>query len=135
MADFSYTSDQDILLALAEGRHPLTGESLPENPLLNDPRIVRALFHAADLLVHSDDVQPCIDEPDLAHAPWGALIGEGQAAAHIHESSSDAKGWNSHVDHLLTQAFDARIDLDEIAKWLECTKEVLTSRLQELGKI
>ncbi|MFC5743827.1 hypothetical protein [Dyella tabacisoli] len=134
MAHFAYLSDRDILLALAEGKNPLTGELLPEAPLLNDTRVIRALFHAADALAHSVNVGKGADVLASSHGPWVELAVEQHHCAQFEVTKPASEVWDRAQDLLLMEAFEAGIALDEVAKWLGRTKEALTLRLDQLGK-
>lgn len=65
------SADSAVILALAEGVDPLTGEVLPSDHLLQNPQIVRALFRASRALEDRDKAaRRSASAPERAGEPW-----------------------------------------------------------------
>ncbi len=109
--DFSMNKSKtiEVIEALANGIDPLTGELLPDDHLLQQPDIVRALFNAAALLKNSRDVLPGLA---MQCSPWTA--GE---------------------DNQLKEAFANGIKISQIAKDHQRTAGAIRSRIKKLTLI
>ncbi len=99
----------EVIEALANGIDPLTGELLPDDHLLQQPGIVRALFNAAALLKNSKDALP-------------GLANQGNA-------------WTGDEDNQLKEAFTNGIKISQLAKVHQRTPGAIRSRLKKLGLI
>jgi hypothetical protein len=99
----------EVIEALANGIDPLTGELLPEDHLLQQPGIVRALFNAVSLLKSSKDADP-------------GLARQGSS-------------WPADEDEQLKQAFANGTKIAQIAKDHQRTIGAIRSRLKKLGVI
>ena len=113
MTNGASPDDISLLEKLAEGIDPFTGEVLPSEHLLQQPQVVRALFHA----MHAIERQGKKSQrnPSL---PANAGI-----------------AWSKSEDEMLVQEFDAETPIPEIAKKHGRTKGAISSRLMRLGKI
>src|SRR5260370_7544340 len=80
-----------IVRALADGVNPVTGEAYPENSPYAEPRALRALYSAVDLM--SREVER---EKRRERLP-----------------ANFAKPWTEAEDHSLTPQFDARLPMAE----------------------
>ena len=102
-----------LLSTLAEGVDPFTGELMPNGHLLQNPQIVRALFHAAGALEHQQkNAKRVASLPAKAGSPW-----------------------SKEEDDLLIKQFDDKTPMPEIAKQHGRSEAGITSRLVKLGKI
>jgi hypothetical protein len=109
----SSTDAISLLSALSEGVDPLTGEVLPEDHLLQQPQVVRALFHAINALKdQSIKANKKSSAPEMAGTAWA-----------------------KQEDEDLIRQFDEKISIAEIAKLHGRTRGAVTSRLVRLGKI
>ena len=102
-----------LLSALSDGVDPSTGEVLPEDHLLQQPKVVRALFHAINAL-------------------------RDQSSKAKKKSSAPEKagtGWAKQEDEYLIRQFNEKVSIAEIAKLHGRTRGAITSRLVRLGKI
>jgi hypothetical protein len=107
------SDDTQLILTLAEGIDPLTGEVLSRDHLLHNPQIVRALFHAARALERAEK-----SAKRVASLPAKA-----------------GASWSKEEDNALIQKFDSNVLVAEIAKRHGRTEGGITSRLVRLGKI
>lgn len=113
MEDPSSTDAISLLTALAEGVDPFTGEVLPEDHLLQQPQIVRALFHSINALKQqSNKAKKSSSTPEKAGTAWA-----------------------KQEDEDLVRQFDEKVSITEIAKLHARSRGAITSRLVRLGKI
>ena len=102
-----------IVRALADGVNPITGEAYPEHSPYAEPRTLRALYSAVDLM--SREV-----EREKRRERLPANFG---------------KPWNDGEDHALTTEFDAGIAIGEMARKHARTQSSIRLRLEKLGKL
>jgi hypothetical protein len=102
-----------IVRALADGVNPVTGEAYPEHSPYAEPRTLRALFSAVDLM--QKEV-----ERERRRERLPANFG---------------KPWTEGEDRLLATEFDAGASLAEIARKHQRTQSSIRLRLEKLGKI
>ncbi len=102
-----------IVRALADGVNPITGEAYPEHSPYAEPRTLRALYSAVDLM--SREV-----EREKRRERLPANFG---------------KPWTEGEDHALVAEFDAGAALTEIARKHARTQSSIRLRLEKLGKI
>ena len=102
-----------IVRALADGVNPVTGEAYPENSPYAEPRALRALYSAVDLM--SREV-----EREKRRERLPANFG---------------KPWTEGEDHSLEAEFDAGVPMGEIARRHARTASSIRLRLEKLGKI
>ena len=102
-----------IVRALADGVNPITGEAYPEHSPYAEPRTLRALFSAVDLM--SKEV-----EREKRRERLPANFG---------------KPWTEGEDQALATGFDAGHALLEIARKHARTVSSIRLRLEKLGKI
>jgi hypothetical protein len=113
MENPSSTDAIALLTALAEGVDPFTGEVLPEDHLLQQPQIVRALFHSINALKQQPSKTKKISStPEKAGTAWA-----------------------KQEDEDLVRQFDEKVPITEIAKLHGRSRGAITSRLVRLGKI
>jgi hypothetical protein len=98
-----------ILRALAAGKHPLTGISLPDESCYQSAKVVRALFAAIKALEKS---------PRLRKLPLNT-----------------GKPWSAEDDVELGKCYDQGMTILELARKYERTSGGISSRLEKLGKI
>ena len=98
-----------ILQALARGRHPLTGERLPQESCYQSADILRALLSALQALERAPRKKKL---PPNAGQPW----------------TKEADDW-------LAAQFDRGVTIRELARQLQRTPGSIGSRLEKLGKI
>ena len=103
---------RQIIDALAQGIHPITGEVMPEDSPYNAPPVIRALFAVSQ-----------------------ALDGESPATKPQRELPPNAgKGWLPQDDSKLESAFAAGIAIKDIAQSLGRTPWAIEARLAKLGR-
>ena len=102
-----------IVRALADGVNPVTGEAYPEHSPYAEPRALRALFSAVDLMQQEVERQK---RRERLPANFG-------------------KPWTEGEDAALTGEFDAGATMSEIARKHARTQGSIRLRLEKLGKI
>ena len=102
-----------IVRALADGVNPVTGEAYPEQSPYAEPRTLRALYSAVDLM--SKEVER---EKRRARLPLNF-----------------GKPWTEAEDRNLTGEFDAGMPMPEMARRHARTQSSIRLRLEKLGKI
>ena len=102
-----------IVRALADGVNPVTGESYPEHSPYAEPRTLRALYSALDLMQREVEREK---RRERLPANFG-------------------KPWTEGEDQALVAQFDAGASLAEIARKHERTQSSIRLRLEKLGKI
>ena len=102
-----------IVRALADGVNPITGEAYPEQSPYAEPRTLRALYSAVDLMQREV-------ERERRRERLPANFG---------------KPWTEAEDGALAAQFDAGATLTEIARKHERTQSSIRLRLEKLGKI
>jgi hypothetical protein len=102
-----------IVRALADGVNPVTGEAYPEHSPYAEPRTLRALYSAVDLM--SKEV-----EREKRRERLPANFG---------------KPWTEAEDRTLTGEFDAAMPMPEMARRHARTQSSIRLRLEKLGKI
>lgn len=102
-----------IVRALADGVNPVTGEAYPEHSPYAEPRALRALFSAVDLMQKEVEREK---RRERLPANFG-------------------KPWTEGEDRLLAAAFDGGVTLPEIARKHQRTQSSIRLRLEKLGKI
>jgi|SRR4051812_30372780 hypothetical protein len=102
-----------IVRALADGVNPVTGEAYPEHSPYAEPRTLRALYSAVDLM--SKEV-----EREKRRERLPANFG---------------KPWTEAEDRTLVGEFDGAIPMPELARRHARTQSSIRLRLEKLGKI
>jgi hypothetical protein len=102
-----------IVKALADGINPVTGEQYPEGSPYAEPRAMRALFSAIDLMQREV-------EKERRRERLPANFG---------------KPWNEGEDRAVAEAFDAGVALTELARRHARTQGSIRLRLEKLGKL
>jgi hypothetical protein len=102
-----------IVRALADGVNPITGEAYPEQSPYAEPRTLRALYSAVDLM--SRDV-----EREKRRERLPANFG---------------KPWTQDEDQALVGEFDGGMVMIDIARRHARTQSSIRLRLEKLGKI
>ena len=102
-----------IVRALADGVNPITGEAYPEHSPYAEPRTLRALYSAVDLM--SREV-----EREKRRERLPANFG---------------KPWTAEEDQAAVAEFDAGILMVEMARRHLRTQSSIRLRLEKLGKI
>lgn len=102
-----------IVRALADGVNPVTGEAYPEHSPYAEPRALRALFSAVDLMQKEVEREK---RRERLPANFG-------------------KPWSEGEDRVLVTEFDAGAGLGEIARKHQRTQSSIRLRLEKLGKI
>jgi hypothetical protein len=102
-----------IVRALADGVNPITGEAYPEQSPYAEPRTLRALYSAVDLM--SREV-----EREKRRERLPANFG---------------KPWTQAEDETLTGEFDGGMVMMDIARRHARTQSSIRLRLEKLGKI
>ena len=108
---------RQIIETLAQGIHPVTGEAMPEDSPYNAPPVIRALHAVARAL---DGGVPPAETPPK---PRRAL------------PPNAGKAWTSQEDAALETAYDAGIDLKQVARELGRTAFAVEQRLIKIGKV
>lgn len=102
-----------IVRALADGVNPITGEAYPEHSPYAEPRTLRALYSAVDLM--SREV-----EREKRRERLPANFG---------------KPWTQAEDETLIGEFDGGLVMIDIARRHARTQSSIRLRLEKLGKI
>ncbi len=102
-----------IVRALADGVNPVTGEAYPDHSPYAEPRTLRALYSAVDLMQKEVEREK---RRERLPANFG-------------------KPWTEGEDKLLTAEFDAGVPMGEIARKHQRTQSSIRLRLEKLGKI
>src|ERR1700682_4430334 len=102
-----------IVRALADGVNPITGEAYPEHSPSAEPRTLRALFSAVDLMQREV-------ERERRRERLPANFG---------------KPWTEGEDRTLTGEFDAGVTMIDMARKHARTQSSIRLRLEKLGKI
>jgi hypothetical protein len=102
-----------IVRALADGVNPVTGEAYPEHSPYAEPRALRALYSAVDLMQREVEREK---RRERLPANFG-------------------KPWTEGEDKALVAEFDAGITLPDIARKHLRTQSSIRLRLEKLGKI
>jgi hypothetical protein len=102
-----------IVKALADGVNPVTGEQYPEDSPYAEPRALRALFSALDLMQREVEREK---RRERLPANFG-------------------KPWNEGEDRAIAVAFDAGVGIPEMARKHARTQGSIRLRLEKLGKI
>lgn len=103
---------REIVKNLADGMDPVTGEVFPVESCYQHPQIIRALYIA----VESFD-----------------LLKKSRKRSTI--NSKAGSPWTSEEEEQLISAFDAGLDVSDLAKAHSRTPAAITARLQKLGKL
>jgi hypothetical protein len=109
------TDAQKIVLALANGIDPESGEMFDESSTLNNPHVIRALYLAARAL-------ESMPEPKIKRAPEPGFENAGVA-------------WTKEEDERLARKFDEGAKVSSLASIHRRTSGAITSRLVKLGRM
>lgn len=104
---------QEILRALADGIHPITGEILPETDSCNQPEVIRAL-HTVLAAFSAENARPASSKEKPAHA---------------------GKPWSAEEDQALCQMYDEGQTVHELCQYFGRSRNSIAARLVRLGKI
>jgi hypothetical protein len=102
-----------IVRALADGVNPVTGEAYPEHSPYAEPRCLRALYSAVDLM--QKEV-----EREKRRERMPANFG---------------KSWTQAEDESLVTEFDTQMTMAEMARRHGRTQSSIRLRLEKLGRI
>ena len=102
-----------IVRALADGVNPVTGEAYPEQSPYAEPRTLRALYSAVDLMQKEVERER---RRQLLPANFG-------------------KPWSQAEDENLVSEFDSRVPMIEMSRRHARTQSSIRLRLEKLGKI
>jgi len=102
-----------IVRALADGVNPVTGEAYPEHSPYAEPRTLRALFSAVDLMAKEVEREK---RRERLPANFG-------------------KPWTEGEDRTLVAEFDGGLVMPDIARRHARTQSSIRLRLEKLGKI
>ena len=102
-----------IVRALADGINPVTGELYPDQSPYAEPRALRALYSAVDLMQKEMDREK---RRERLPANFG-------------------KPWTEGEDRVLVVEFDGAVPIHEIARKHQRTASSIRLRLEKLGKI
>jgi hypothetical protein len=102
-----------IVRALADGINPVTGEAYPDQSPYAEPRTLRALYSAVDLMQKEVEREK---RRQMLPANFG-------------------KSWTQAEDENLVGEFDARVPIIEMARRHARTQSSIRLRLEKLGKI
>jgi hypothetical protein len=102
-----------IVRALADGVNPVTGEAYPEHSPYAEPRTLRALYSAVDLMAREVEREK---RRERLPANFG-------------------KPWTEGEDHTLVAEFESRCPMIEMARRHARTQSSIRLRLEKLGKI
>lgn len=102
-----------IVRALADGINPVTGELYPDNSPYAEPRTLRALYSALDLMQREVERER---KRDQRPANFG-------------------KAWSDEEDRALAARYDAGDTVSTMATAHQRTKSSIRLRLEYIGKI
>ena len=103
----------DILKLLADGMHPVTGEQLKKNHVVNEPDVIRALNTAVGALLSEETkIKRQRDLPERVGQPW-----------------------TENEDNDLINAFEKGTSLNDLVIKHQRTRGAIRTRLVRLGKI
>ena len=102
-----------IVRALADGVNPVTGEAYPEHSPYAEPRALRALYSAVDLMQKEVERER---RRQLLPANFG-------------------KPWTQAEDENLVAEYDSHVPMIELARRHARTQSSIRLRLEKLGKI
>ena len=102
-----------IVRALADGVNPVTGEAYPDHSPYAEPRTLRALYSAVDLM--QQEVER-LKRRERLPANFG-------------------KPWTQAEDESLVTEFDSQVPMPEMARRHARTQSSIRLRLEKLGKI
>ena len=102
-----------IVKALADGVNPVTGEQYPEQSPYAEPRALRALFAAVDLMQREVEREK---RRERLPANFG-------------------KPWSEGEDRAIAVAFDAGTTIPDMARKHARTQGSIRLRLEKLGKL
>lgn len=103
----------DILKLLADGMHPVTGEQLEKNHVVNEPDVIRALNTAVGALLSEETkIKRQRDLPERVGQPW-----------------------TENEDNDLINAFEKGTSLNDLVIEHQRTRGAIRTRLVRLGKI
>lgn len=102
-----------IIRALADGVNPISGEGYPDSSPYAEPRILRALYTAADLMQKEVEREK---RRDRLPANFG-------------------KPWNAQEEELLVTQFDNGMTMAEMSQRHQRTQSSVRLRLEKLGKV
>ena len=102
-----------IVRALADGVNPVTGEAYPESSPYAEPRTLRALFSAVDLMAKEVE----------------------RERRKLRLPANFGKPWTEGEDRTLAAEFDAGGTMPEMARKHLRTQSSIRLRLEKLGKI
>ena len=102
-----------IVRALADGVNPVTGEAYPEHSPYAEPRTLRALYSAVDLMQKEVEREK---RRERLPANFG-------------------KPWTEGEDRALVAEFDGSLAIPDIARRHARTQSSIRLRLEKLGKI
>lgn len=106
---------REIIDALAQGIHPVTGEVMPEDSPYNAPPVIRALFAVSQAL---EGGTPAAAKPKRMRADLPPNTG---------------KPWGARDDEQLRLGFTAGTPTKDLAAGLGRTRWAIESRLVKLG--
>lgn len=99
----------EVVRLLSEGVDPLTGEVLPNNHLINQPQVIRALCHARELL-------------------------QNRVASKV-RPENQGKPWLEHEERRLREAFQHGDKIKDMAAAHKRSTGAIRSRLEKLGLV
>jgi hypothetical protein len=102
-----------IVRALADGVNPITGEAYPDHSPYAEPRTLRALYSAVDIMTKEVEREK---KRQRLPANFGTP-------------------WTGEEDRLLEGEFEGGMPLGEIARRHQRTQSSIRLRLEKLGKI
>ena len=102
-----------IVQALADGVNPVTGEAYPDQSPYAEPRTLRALYSAVDLMQKEIEREK---RRERLPANFG-------------------KPWTEEEDQVVIAEFDSAVPIQEMARRHARTQGSIRLRLEKLGKI
>ena len=102
-----------IVRALADGINPVTGELYPDHSPYAEPRTLRALYSAVDLM-----------QKEIARERRRERL-----------PANFGKSWTVEEDGTLTSEYDSGLAIGEMARRHQRTQSSIRLRLEKLGKI
>ena len=111
---------KSVLMGLANGINPVTGELFPEDSPYNDPKIIRALFTIAQFINEAKQQKKSPSERQQDNVEAGRPRNAGMP-------------WTESLKSELVMRFQAGASLAELAQYFERTHGAITSELEKQG--
>ena len=120
-----------VLKALSDGIHPSTGENLPASSVAQDPKVIRALFHALSLLNNSSKPGQPYKRTFKAKPKTTKLLPQHDPL----KPRNAGKPWLNQDFNSLLLGTNSGKSIESLAEELERTPLAIAAKLHERGLI